>query len=65
MKNTEETIHSLVKSAIDEIISLIAKDIRELKFIDIVRTTHKTVNNLGVKIIEQIVKILDERYDNQ
>lgn len=65
MENTKEIIHSLIDCAVEEIISLIAKDLKELSFSEIVRTTQKTVNNLGVSLIEQIVKIIDENYNNQ
>ena len=65
MENTKEIIHSLIECAVEEIISLIAKDLKELSFSDIVRTTQKTVNNLGVSLIEQIVKIIDQNYNNQ
>lgn len=65
MDNTKEIVQSLIDCAVEEIISLIAKDIKELSFSDIVRTTQKTVNNLGVSLIEQIVKIIDENYNKQ
>lgn len=65
MDNTKEVIQSLIDCAVKEIISLIAKDLKELSFSDIVRITQKTVNNLGVSLIEQIVKIIDDNYNKQ
>ncbi len=65
MENTKEIIQSLIDNAVKDIISLIAKDLKELKFTDIVSTTQKTVNKLGVSLIEQIVSIIDENYNNQ
>ena len=65
MESTKEIIQSLIDCAVNDIISLIAKDLKELNFSDIVRTTQKTVNNLGVSLIEQIVKIIDQNYNNQ
>lgn len=65
MDNTKEIIHSLIDCAVNDIISLVAKDLKELSFSEIVRTTQKTVNNLGVNLIEQIVKIIDQSYNSQ
>lgn len=65
MESTKEVVQSLIDCAVKEIISLIAKDLKELNFSDIIRTTQKTVNNLGVSLVEQIVKIIDESYNKQ
>ncbi len=65
MENTKEIIRMLIDCAVKDIISLIAKDLKEMSFSDIVHTTQETVNNLGVNLIEQIVKIIDENYNNQ
>ena len=65
MENTKEIIQSLIDCADNDIISLIVKDLKELNFSDIVRTTQKTVNNLGVNLIGQIVKIIDDSYNKK
>ncbi|MCI8476049.1 MAG: ISLre2 family transposase [Clostridia bacterium] len=65
MENTKEIIQSLIDCAVNDIISLIVKDLKELNFSDIVRTTQKTVNNLGVNLIGQIVKIIDDSYNKK
>lgn len=65
MENTKEIIHSIIECAVDEVLALVAKDIRQLKFADVVRTTHNAVNDLGVKLIENIVRIIDEKYNAQ
>lgn len=65
MENTKAIIHSLIDCAVEEIITLISKDLKKLSFSDIVHTTQKTVNNLGVSLIEQIVKIIDVSYNEK
>lgn len=65
MENTKEIIQSLIDCAVSEILSQIAKDLKKLNFSDIVRTTHDTVHKLGVRLIEQIVKIIDTKYNIQ
>ena len=65
MDNTEEILQSIIDCAVNDIISLIAKDLKNLKFTDIVQTTHNAVNKLGVKLVEQIVAIIDSKYYNQ
>ena len=65
MENTKEIIQSLIDCAVNDIISLIVKDLKELNFSDIVRTTQNTVNNLGVNLIGQIVKIIDDSYNKK
>ena len=65
MENTKETLHSIIECAVAEVLVLVAKDIRRLKFADIVRKTHNVVNDLGVKLIENIVRIIDEKYNAQ
>ncbi len=65
MENTKEIIHSIIECTVEEVLALVAKDIRRLKFADIVRTTHNAVKDLGVKLIENIVRIVDEKYNAQ
>lgn len=65
MENTKEIIRTLINCAVEEIISLFAKNIKQLTFSDIVTTTQSAVNKLGTRIIEQIVNASDNVFNQQ
>lgn len=63
MENTKESIRALIDEAVRRLYAKISENLSDMNFTDIVRTTHKTVNDLGARLVEQIVGIVDDKYN--
>lgn len=65
MENTKERVRALIDEAVSRLYAKISDNLSDMNFTDIVRTTQKTMNDLGARLVEQIVNIVDEQYNEQ
>ena len=59
MENTKERVRALIDEAVSRLYAKISDNLSDMNFTDIVRTTQKTMNDLGARLVEQIVNIVD------
>lgn len=65
MENTKEKFQTIISEAANKLFAKIAGELTSTSFKDIVRSTQVTVNELGARLIELIVGIVDDRYNEQ
>lgn len=63
MKNTEERIRTIINDAVIKLFSLIADGMNRPSFDSIVKTTQEAMNSVGVRLVEEVVRITDEEYN--
>ncbi|MBD5585477.1 MAG: ISLre2 family transposase [Clostridia bacterium] len=65
MENTKEKFRAIINEAVNNLFAKIAGELMSTSFTDIVRFTQLSVNELGARLIELIVGIVDDRYNEQ
>lgn len=63
MQENKEMLREIVTEAVEKIVGEVAAKFGKINLSEIVRLTQTTLNDLGVKIVEQVVRIADERYN--